>query len=734
MIDQHLYPNLAVKLSRSRSEDVQKKFNDQPILEPSEDVYGFDAFAKSIARSIGDISGPIGTSIAIQGEWGSGKTSIINLIKFHLQSEVERKNIEIVDFNCWWFRGEEALTLAFLQELGLALEKDLGEKAKEKVAKIAKRVLQAGSVLGPIIGAVSGGLLAGVVRGSINFGKTYFEEQSGLEQVFSSLSDMLKEQDKRFLIVIDDLDRLSMDELTSIFRLVRSVGHLPNVIYLLSFDRVVAEKTLKERYPAEGPGFLEKIIQAAFDIPVPNQSELEKIVLNGIQELGLYPVSDDEAVRFMNVFYDLVAPLIRRPRDNVRYLSILSVTWPALAGEVDPADFAALEAVRLFEPQVYMRLRQSSKKLTGVGGQDDHTDEFLDWILEDADKDRKEALKDGLERLFPRLESMTYGTDFIAEWERKRRVCTSKFFQTYFRFSLDPYLISKDDVLEFIARCGQKDFASDLLKTAARNEGRDGGTMVPVWLDEITSHSRDIREEDRPVLIKEIFSVADTIYLSEDDDKGVGGFANTHLRIHWLIRSLMPRSADLDTRSYVFKKAAEVSEIGWLVDFCSSVQREHFPKKDDAKVPEEARLMNEEHANWLKSHTVERIRECAHSGGLVKHQFLGDILFRWRDFVDDGSIEVSEWINRELEKDDSVIALAKAFTAESWSQGLGMFGAGDRVSKRTFRAQVGGLDSVMDLGVFRERLEGLVDKDNLDPEDREIVERFLYAWDHQDNF
>jgi predicted KAP-like P-loop ATPase len=80
-------------------------------------------------------------------------------------------------------------------------------------------------------------------------------------------------------VIIDDIDRLSPEEAMAIFRMVKSVGHLPNITYLLVFDRELAEAAVKSKYPSEGPHFLEKIVQASFDVPAPNQTDLNGAIL-----------------------------------------------------------------------------------------------------------------------------------------------------------------------------------------------------------------------------------------------------------------------------------------------------------------------------------------------------------------------------------------------------------------------------------------------------------------------
>jgi predicted KAP-like P-loop ATPase len=130
---------------------------------------------------------------------------------------------------------------------------------------------------------------------------------------------------------------------------VKSIGRLPNVIYLLVFDRQLAELIVAEKYPSEGPHYLEKIIQASFDIPQPRHADLCQELLQQIDAICGSPEADD-MVRFMNVFYDVIAPEIKTPRDLIRLTNTLSVTWPAVGGEVDRADFIGLETLRLLRP------------------------------------------------------------------------------------------------------------------------------------------------------------------------------------------------------------------------------------------------------------------------------------------------------------------------------------------------------------------------------------------------
>lgn len=154
----------------------------------------------------------------------------------------------------------------------------LGEKLKKSLPKLGARLLKAGAILGgaaDLAGAGAGGV-GGVAGGAMEWLGGLIQQEEGVEKLHAELSKALAEQSRRFLVVIDDIDRLSPDEALLIFRLVKSVGRLPNVMYLLVYDRQLAEKIVSERFPSEGPHYLEKIVQAAFELPEPMAADVHR--------------------------------------------------------------------------------------------------------------------------------------------------------------------------------------------------------------------------------------------------------------------------------------------------------------------------------------------------------------------------------------------------------------------------------------------------------------------------
>jgi predicted KAP-like P-loop ATPase len=340
------------------------RHNDQPISLPSEDLYGFDPFAKAIANGIRKMPAPNGYVLAINGPWGAGKSSVINLVLHHLADETAGGPIKVIRFTPWWFRGEEALALAFFRELQAALNPSLRKKARKLLPKIGARLLRGGGLVGSVLDVAAGGGGA-VASNAMAYLESLIDTDDSLEALHDELRAALGKLQDRFLIVIDDIDRLTPEESLLIFKLVKSVGQLPNVLYLLAYDRALAEKLVAERFPSEGPHFLEKIVQAVFEVPEPGANALQAQVKAQIAEVCDVSFAD-APVEFFNLLYDVVTPEIAKPRDVIRFTNTIVFSWPAVAGEVHAGDFLALEVLRLFDPGLYRSIRVN-KPLASAG-------------------------------------------------------------------------------------------------------------------------------------------------------------------------------------------------------------------------------------------------------------------------------------------------------------------------------------------------------------------------------
>ncbi len=267
---------------------------DKPILSDADDILGFGPFADALAKSLSEMAPEEGIVISIEGEWGSGKTSAIELIYRRLVvREIARERVTSIDdvslekwstiesswidlrdtrrmhiirFNPWNFSGQDNLVHAFFKEVGSAID----HQSDGRVALAIKRItsflpsalsLAGASAASVILGFPAGGVGATVGKAVGEVSQGIFATSSSLEAAKRELAEALRSSGKRIVVIIDDLDRLIPSEMRAMFSLVKSLGDLPNVLYVLSFDRDVVTRSMTSGAEQVDQEFLQKLFR-----------------------------------------------------------------------------------------------------------------------------------------------------------------------------------------------------------------------------------------------------------------------------------------------------------------------------------------------------------------------------------------------------------------------------------------------------------------------------------------
>ncbi len=265
---------------------------DKPIVSKTQDLLGRVKFAQELANDLEMWDGEDSLVIALYGPWGSGKTSVKNMLLEALQ----RKGRPSMEFNPWQFSGTGSISIAFFRELGIALRAQGSSKEAERLSKTlasyggtlnlvgmtlnfaGKAMPWIGAPGGPAVEAVGSSIkaMAEVTKEGSEASKAKEEARLGLEAQKRELSKLLSHLTKPLLVVIDDMDRLTTKEILQIFQLVKANADFPNLIYLLLFERNIVTSALNEVSGNRGVEFLEKIVQVAYHIPQAPQSSVQR--------------------------------------------------------------------------------------------------------------------------------------------------------------------------------------------------------------------------------------------------------------------------------------------------------------------------------------------------------------------------------------------------------------------------------------------------------------------------
>jgi predicted KAP-like P-loop ATPase len=684
---------------------------DRPKQHLSEDRLGYAAFSRALAHAVHDMVPKDGIVLAINGPWGSGKTSAVNMALEALrklqEGADESRRIEVVYFNPWWFSAQEDLVRAFFHDVAATLEQtSISKRVVEGLKAVGRRAAGAKDLVLAGLEFVPGGLVVkGLAGSALDAAGKVSSNSKSLAAERAALSDALQAQSRRILVVIDDIDRLPPDEARQIFRMVKSVADLPNVIYLLVFDRAVAREATGAGAGENGPDWLDKIVQAAFDLPPVQPANLLDLFVRDLERLA-QPAPRLDQVRWGNTLYGAVAPWLTSPRDVRRLLNALAVSWRAVAADVDFADFVALETMRLFEPELYALVRLHGERLVGSGpngGRDGRKEEesFAEGLLEAVRPERQEKAKEALCRLFPRLERAWRNrgyTGYFKQWDRERRACVERHFPTYFGFTVGSNALRKSEV--DVALTDLQDTAAFRNRVTAYAETHlaSGSNKAAVLLDELRTHVEYVPLDQIAAAANSIAAVADIFCDAADS----GSFLSVPppWRVWWVMGELL-RRLKIEQRGQALEVAINGSSSFLLHSFTvrALVQAhgrdpEHHGEREVHPLADEAVL------GKLQVALLDRLRSAAKDGSLLRQRQLISLLLHWSELASED--EVRTWTEEQLQTEAGVIVLCRAAVQTGRSHT-----DGDLVSREHITVDLDALAKVMNVDQLRTKLSEL---------------------------
>ena len=209
--------------------------------------------------------------IVLYGNWGSGKTSLINSIK----KQINKKNYKPVIFNAWRYEKDDNLAYSLFEFL--LDELHVTVKVQKRIRKVASILLKGSlksiKVIGNIVSEYEKYL------NKVSSDKSLYKKIAKFEKEFQSMLKSTLGNDKILLVFVDDLDRCNPEnvlDLLSSIKLFFTLGEESSlnepksrVIYFCGLDKdaVIKAAELKYRDKIKGEEFLEKIFDTSFYMP-----------------------------------------------------------------------------------------------------------------------------------------------------------------------------------------------------------------------------------------------------------------------------------------------------------------------------------------------------------------------------------------------------------------------------------------------------------------------------------
>lgn len=462
--------------------------SDDPLVElDDEDLFGRANLSGRIIEILGRVRQQSASStVALVGSWGSGKSSVLNGLAKRLKtpdattSESLGEDWRVAEFNPWMHSGALELHIGFFQALRDALpENKRWKRRRQALANFGRKAAPFGALAG-FVG----------VDGERIIQHLADQATDSVQKQRDAVAAVLEEAKQPILVIIDDLDRLSADELLHVFKLVRLVGRLPYVYYLLSYDeRTVVDLLAKTDLVAadndrRALDYLEKIVQIRLDMPLLRHHDVDYVVGRALTHLRRerhLPLDGPDQQRLTTIFDEVLTERLRSPRALKRVFGQVDAFLGSVRGEVDIVDFIIVTWLRTMEPGVYLLIQRHQKELLRTSpyslrdlhSPDRTSDEVRDeWMgrlsRAHVDDEHREDILYLLQTLFPHLEPIYRREDLSRRGSYSSpepppgRIHHPDYFNRFFSFG-----VPTDDLADTVMQEGVIDIIGGMTNTLA---------------------------------------------------------------------------------------------------------------------------------------------------------------------------------------------------------------------------------------------------------------------------
>jgi predicted KAP-like P-loop ATPase len=700
---------------------------DQPITSPSEDRLRRSGYACQTARALQRDSLQNSLIVALLGRWGSGKTSLLNLIEYYLVTE-DAEGIKrapgssgpiIVRFNPWLFADQNQLSSRFFRAISLAFQAQPDKDTRRlgfqtdvrRTLRIASAIEEYAKILEPLY--IFGSIGRAATTGSRLWAA--FLRQRGsrfgddLEALKAHINQSLEELGRRVVVMIDDIDRLNAVEIAQVFQLARLMGDFVNTAYVLAFDRRLIASALGDVQKIDGNEYLEKIVHISLDVPAIPRRELHTAAETALRFFIDARRAHGEIAeeRFKAVFDYAASNFLRTPRNVSKLFSTFRFHLVLLEQERDPVDLLAITVLQVFLPDLYEVIRDKldrfyidDRPAAGHGGSAAMNEEdrasMRELIKAGASGVPLNRTEEFLSLLFPRV-SMILGADdvkdgILQDLKRRRGIGHREFADAYFAFALPSTEFSEkrwEDLLREIERDDEKtSIEANADKFLLQIAGNDPLSFFDRVRDDLRDAPAEPASHDERWrrMARFLWVVGDRVVFQTNDMRQQ---SEVEAALLDAIESLLIAHGDDNMRhgalqaSYRSTHPDHVRPRGLYIP-CSLLMRLRrergmpselgswrYPSVANRKV-----IGSDGHFKEIESHAVTLVQNWLKAGSYIDPRALIDVLATACDLGARRS--VAEYLNALMERPDGIMDFLIAFvTADARYSALG---AGDAVT------------------------------------------------------
>lgn len=309
---------------------------DNAIVREKDDWLGFSPMSWNVHEYLTVLDLSKGSlTVGVIAPWGRGKSSFINL----LRKRLERDGGIIIPFNP---RGSKSIS-SIPEDFFDTFAKELSRHYLGFGLLLARYTKHIGLLNQYTWTRPLGSLLTLLLPG---------KEQEAVNRT-------LRELGKRVYVLLDDLDRLSGEEILEVLKLMDRNASFSNTIFITAYDKAYVNNVLKKHLDhGLAHSFIDKYISWEIPLPEPDKERLERLMRRELQMRVKdgYPEVYEEIQRGWKEVGSTVVESLSSVRDLKRYLNLMIPRYRGVFSAVDCRDYFLLYLLCYKDFGIYLAL------------------------------------------------------------------------------------------------------------------------------------------------------------------------------------------------------------------------------------------------------------------------------------------------------------------------------------------------------------------------------------------
>lgn len=298
------------------------------------DLLERDKIIKQMANTILNCNNNSKFVISLKGNWGSGKTTILNNVK----DKLNKKNLVFIDdFEPWVYGDKKSLLVAFFDTIMKNINCGFRINEINKFTKIYLKTI------------------------STNIGYSaddLFDNNINIDRIKDIINNYLESNNKKIVLVLDNLERCSSEHILFILRTIHNLFDFKRIIYILSYDEIAMKKHFESKLDIDY-AYLEKMVQMEFSVPKLNENVLRNVMgkcLNNYLKHSKYTSKDSEQ-------QEIIKNIIDNVKDLRDFKRIINSTFNASFNntqDLNSIDMLLIETIAIKNSELWNEINMNS--------------------------------------------------------------------------------------------------------------------------------------------------------------------------------------------------------------------------------------------------------------------------------------------------------------------------------------------------------------------------------------